>query len=671
MENQVEELTLSDILHIFKKRQLWFWMVFVLTIVATGVYLVFFATPIYEVSVKIKIPSKSSSPSLSSLSGAAALMLGGGMTSLGVSDEMELIKSRRTLQKVIKDLNLMDYFKSKIKDEEGKEKLTLNSVIDKLQEEVISVETVKDTSFVEIKVSLDDKEMAYKLSKKILEAYTEVSKELNKDQNTYMVEFIEKQLPQTEKELEKVEERLKKFKKEKSILPSKEAELLVDNLAEFDKKYYSAQLELTGLKIKFENLKSSISQFKELISKLDYVPNSPVISLLREKLVEYQIEYQGLLQKYSPDSIEVKEIEVKINEIEKKIKEEIDNIVKSSFNMDDPVLSNIYTQLVETQAALEISKANLESLVKLRAKFEEKLKELPDIEMEYINLERDYQLKQNAYILLKTKLEELKLSTAGFNFNAPIIVDEPFIPEKPSKPNKKLTLAIGGVLGIFIGILFVFVAEARDKKIRDWFDVEKTIGKKPIVLVEPDMNLSIFKAPGSRYSNLVEKIAMKIVSDSNPNVIGITSVGSFREKEIFSANFAGFFAKSGKKTLLLDFENSMYKIFDVNGGKTLVEVLKKNNDIQKVEENLYLIIKGRENVNDILISEDFEELMRRFKEEFNYVIINLPGSDSSSIPLLKKLCDELILVVKEKITDKEKFIESMEELKTRYIVLSE
>lgn len=40
--NQIDELTLSDILKIFKKRKLWFWAVFILTILATGVYLYFF-----------------------------------------------------------------------------------------------------------------------------------------------------------------------------------------------------------------------------------------------------------------------------------------------------------------------------------------------------------------------------------------------------------------------------------------------------------------------------------------------------------------------------------------------------------------------------------------------------------------------------------------------------
>ena len=175
MENQLDELTLSDILHIFRKRQFWFWGIFILTIFATLIYVVFFSTPIYEVSTKIKIPASKGNVSLpSSLSGAVALISGGSVSAPGLSDQIEIIKSRKTLKIVIDELNLLEYFKSKIKDEDDKEKLTINSVISKLQEDVITVETLKDTSFLEIKVSLDDKEMAYKISKALIDAYNDI-----------------------------------------------------------------------------------------------------------------------------------------------------------------------------------------------------------------------------------------------------------------------------------------------------------------------------------------------------------------------------------------------------------------------------------------------------------------------------------------------------------------
>ncbi|MBZ4650963.1 GumC family protein [Thermosipho sp. (in: thermotogales)] len=531
--NQIDELTLSDILKIFKKRKLWFWAVFILTILATGVYLYFFATPIYEISTKVKIPAKSSSTSLSSLSGAAALVLGGS-SAPGISDEIEIIKSRKTLTKVIEQLNLLDYFKNKVKDKEKRDSVTINSVISTLQEKVITVEPLKDTSFIEIKVSLDDKELAYKISKALIDAYTEVSSELNKDENTYMIEFIEKQLPVTEKELAEIEEKLKNFKQTKSVLPSKEAELLLDALSEIDKQYFATKIQYQETLAKLDELKKSVSDVKDLIEKLKYIPNSPIIASLREKLTEYQIEYNALLQKYSEDSVEVSEYKARIEEAQKRIQQEVKNIISSQLNTDDPILSSISSELVTTQSSIEILKASLNALLSLKTELENQIKKLPEIEQEYLSLQRDYQLKQSAYVLLKSKLEEAKLTTAGLNLNVPIIVDEPFIPEKPAKPNKKLTLAIGGVLGIFLGILAVFLSEASDKKIRDSFDIEKLIEKEPIVLTGSSDFTNL------KFLNDIKTIALNLLKEGTPKTIGVTSIGKVEEKDDVTLRLAEF-----------------------------------------------------------------------------------------------------------------------------------
>ena len=570
--NQIDELTLSDILKIFKKRKLWFWAVFILTILATGVYLYFFATPIYEVSTKVKIPARSgasSLSSLSSLSGAAALILGGS-SAPGISDEIEIIKSRKTLTKVIEQLNLLDYFKNKVKDKEKRDSVTINSVISTLQEEIITVEPLKDTSFIEIKVSLDDKELAYKISKALIDAYTEVSSELNKDENTYMIEFIEKQLPVTEKELAEIEEKLKNFKQTKSVLPSKEAELLLDALSEIDKQYFATKIQYQETLTKLDELKKSVSDVKDLIEKLKYIPNSPIITSLREKLTEYQIEYNALLQKYSEDSVEVAEYKARIEEAQKRIQQEVKNIISSQLNTDDPILSSISSELVTTQSSIEILKASLNALLSLKTELENQIKKLPEIEQEYLSLQRDYQLKQSAYVLLKSKLEEAKLTTAGLNLNVPVIVDEPFIPEKPAKPNKKLTLAIGGVLGIFLGILAVFLSEASDKKIRDSFDIEKLIEKEPLVLT------GISDFTNLKFLNDIKTIALNLIKDGKSKTIGVTSVGKVEEKDDITLRLAEFFSSTGN-TILIDFE-----------GKYVSRGLKgtDKNNIYNFKENL-------------------------------------------------------------------------------------
>ncbi|ACJ75332.1 chain length determinant protein [Thermosipho africanus TCF52B] len=655
--NQIDELTLSDILKIFKKRKLWFWAVFILTILATGVYLYFFATPIYEVSTKVKIPARSGASSLSSLSSlsGAALILGGSRAAPGISDQIEIIKSRKTLTKVIEQLNLLEYFRNKVKDEEAKKNITINYVISTLQEEIITVEPLKDTSFIEIKVSLDDKELAYKISKALIDAYTEVSSELNKDENTYMIEFIEKQLPVTEKELAEIEEKLKNFKQTKSVLPSKEAELLLDALSEIDKQYFATKIQYQETLTKLDELKKSVSDVKDLIEKLKYVPNSPIIASLREKLTEYQIEYNALLQKYSEDSVEVSEYKARIEEAQKRIQQEVKNIISSQLNTDDPILSSISSELVTTQSSIEILKASLNALLSLKTELENQIKKLPEIEQEYLSLQRDYQLKQSAYVLLKSKLEEAKLTTAGLNLNVPIIVDEPFIPEKPAKPNKKLTLAIGGVLGIFLGILAVFLSEASDKKIRDSFDIEKLIEKEPIVLTGSSDFTNL------KFLNDIKTIALNLLKEGTPKTIGVTSIGKVEEKDDVTLRLAEFFSSTGN-TILIDFE-----------GKYIARGLKgtDKNNIYNFKENLdvFSAAKTSETSEFLKLVNSFEKDFENIKQNYDYIIFNLPNYENPDVLAFVKYCEKFVLIAKKDVSEKESFLKAYAELKESVVVL--
>jgi len=649
--NQIDELTLSDILKIFKKRKFWFWSVFILTILATGVYLYFFATPIYEVSTKVKIPAKSNAPSLS---GAASLILGG-TSQPGLSDEIEIIKSRKTLTKVIEQLNLLEYFRNKAKNEEARKNITINSVISTLQEEIISVQPLKDTSFIEIKVSMDDKELAYKISKALIDSYTEVSKELNKDENTYMIEFIQKQLPITEKELSEIEEKITNFKKTKSVLPSKEAEILLDRFSEIDKQYLSAQIEYKQLKARLEELKNNVSYVKGLIEKLEYIPNSPIISTLRSKLTDYQIEYNALLQKYSEDSPEIAEYKARIDETQKKIQEEIKNILLSQLNTDDPILSSISSDLVSTQSSVEIYKSYLSALLSVREKLEKQIKNLPELEQEYLSLQRDYQLKQNAYILLKSKLEEAKLTTAGLNLNVPIIVDEPFIPEKPAKPNKKLTLAIGGVLGIFLGILAVFLSEASDKKIRDSFDIEKLIEKEPLVLT------GISDFTNLNFLNDIKTIALNLIKDGKSKTIGVTSIGKVEEKDDIALRLAEFFSSTGN-TILVDFEGKYVSRGLKGTDKSNVYNFKENLDV-------FSAAKASETSEFLKLVNNFEKDFENIKQNYDYIIFNLPNYENPDVLAFVKYCEKFILIAKKDVSEKESFLRAYTELKEAVVVL--
>lgn len=88
--------------------------------------------------------------------------------------------------------------------------------------------------------------------------------------------------------------------------------------------------------------------------------------------------------------------------------------------------------------------------------------------------ESDFSIYQELYNSMKVKLEQARMTRdiddkAGEQF---IVLDAPYIPEKPSSPNKTLVIAVGLFLGLVIGVILSGVAEVMDTTVRDEEDLE-------------------------------------------------------------------------------------------------------------------------------------------------------------------------------------------------------
>jgi succinoglycan biosynthesis transport protein ExoP len=91
---------------------------------------------------------------------------------------------------------------------------------------------------------------------------------------------------------------------------------------------------------------------------------------------------------------------------------------------------------------------------------------LPKLEQRFLELKRDVTVKENLYLLLLQNFEEAKIAEAAVSGTSTII-DEAVANNSPIKPNKKMLLAVGALLGLFLGTLLVFLIEAFDDSVKD------------------------------------------------------------------------------------------------------------------------------------------------------------------------------------------------------------
>ena len=196
----------------------------------------------------------------------------------------------------------------------------------------------------------------------------------------------------------------------------------------------------------------------ELLFKLP-LSNLPSGEFLEDQLVKYDEYKQTYTDKYP-----------KI----KSLKEQIIEIVER-------ILPNLESDLAMYQEQRD-------SLVKQKNAIIEELQKSYVATKQQESKQSDFSVYESLYNEMQNKLEQAKMTRDLGEKSAEqfIVLDAPYIPENPTSPNRKLITAAGFVIGTFLGIIFVALAEILDTTIRFKEDLEY---QKPVIAYITDGNV--------------------------------------------------------------------------------------------------------------------------------------------------------------------------------------
>ncbi|MDD3656689.1 MAG: Wzz/FepE/Etk N-terminal domain-containing protein [Atribacterota bacterium] len=197
--------------------------------------------------------------------------------------------------------------------------------------------------------------------------------------------------------------------------------------------------------------------------------------------IENKVKSDHVLQKV----IDNLQLDVTLRELASIIK--IDNINESGYvrlasestspeTARDIVLSTVnqFVGLNQTfyQTKIDLLKKEKQSLESQMTLEREKIEEAERLRLDIINSEglslTEKQIQINLLLNYSTQIREnynllanqyYTLENQILNSNNFEIINYPSVPQSPIKPNKKLNLAIAGVLGLFLGVFIAFFTE--------------------------------------------------------------------------------------------------------------------------------------------------------------------------------------------------------------------
>lgn len=288
-------------------------------------------------------------------------------------------------------------------------------------------------------------------------------------------EFLDQELQQMKRELEKKEERISQFKKTHvGGLPSQgEANMRVLDRVETDLVRTNEDLQRHSEKLAMLNqavqqYRVSGQQSPSLVTSRSMEPD-PLFKRLRE-LREQLVKLRAEFWDGYPEVVLVKE---EIRQVE----DELVNVygrdaIRSDKAPLDPYLQDLAKLQSEEKTEISLLQRRLGQLQASRQDLEKRLERSPIVEQELLVLERDYSnLKENYAKLLDKRLhtrveENIEKRQKGGKFR---IVEHAMLPLEPVVPNKAKVLVLGFLFGCVLGGGWRFC----ESDLRNNFEVQK------------------------------------------------------------------------------------------------------------------------------------------------------------------------------------------------------
>lgn len=401
----------------------------------------------YQSNTLVRIKSSNNS----AMSGMAAMAAGfgidvGGSSSASPENYIELMKSREVIQPIIDGLDM---------DEEKKEKMTTDGFI----KSNLEITNTKKTDLINITAYGKTPEEAQMISQSVADNFLTLMTKLNKEGNSSTINFLNDRMAIAKEEMETAENKLQAYQQEKGIYsPDDQAKALIDRLSAYDTNIAQLEAQEQANSAKLQDVTGQLEQQNSSLLEYNISDNDAIMNL-RTAIVNKQVELVGLEQRYTEEHPDVIQAKQELAELKRSLDREIQSAVNSKSATLTPVQGNLLMEKVQTETAKAVTSASLDALKSKQQEAEGNISTLSADSVEYMRLLRDKNITSEVYTNLVKAYENTRIQEAQESMDIQII-DAANLPREdmPAKPNKKLIVVIGFVLGVMISFGYTLYA---------------------------------------------------------------------------------------------------------------------------------------------------------------------------------------------------------------------
>lgn len=394
-------------------------------------------------------------------------------------------------------------------------------------------------------------------------------------------------------------------------------------------------------------------------------------------------------------------LKVRLSDTENRLKEYDDKI--DNISIAEPIQEKIVDLEFQLAALLQKYTEKHPTVIQLKEQvvdLKNQIKGFSEEALEYARLKRETEDNRKLYSMLKEKLEQARITEAE-EVSDVSVVNPAVMPPVAIGSQGKLSLVLGGIMGLILGSVLAFVTETLDTSIGTIEDVEN-ITKLSVLGVVPSIEagarakgnildrikrrffippkseeeekyirLAVHYKPTAPISESFRNIRTNLKISPSKKVILITSSSPQEGKTTILTNLGLATAQEGLRTLLVSSDMrrpALAKTFGIEPRPGLSEVLSGLDNLKDALRNITDIILGDmefdeavkpsglrniwvlpcgtipHNPAELLASSRFSSLLEQLRSEFDVVFFDsppvLPVTDAS---LIANLVDSIVV----------------------------
>lgn len=710
---QDQEITFQDVLEkIYRRRTT---VVIIFAVVATlAVLYTFLQRPTYQATTQVLI-QKSKSGTSSMLEGMGDLLQPFESDERRITNELDILQTNLLRANVAKELlnspvilvngkpdTIEIVLPSKEDIEMGIRPFAPSGEVAGRLLGAVAFSNDRNSDIINISAKSHSPQEAAYIANTYTRQYYDLNLSSSRNMASNVREFLENQMNDTKKDLDVAENNLQNYMQTQGIVSlDVEAKQLIEVMSTFQAQRDDVVIQMKSQQQVLRTYKDQLATIEPSLSSNVSDAVDPYIKLLQGQIAQLQVSRDvALAQNPVVANREVynqvvAQVDSQIADLQRKLKQKTAQFLtmqvtgsgspeSSQGGSTDYDPTGVYKELklriLQEELDLSATEAQKDELDKIVGRYDSDFSKIPKQSIDLAKLDRVEQSREKLFLMIQDNYQQAQIAEQS-QFGYVQIVDPAVPPDKPVSPKMPLNLTLGVLLGLALGIGWVFVLDYMDRSIKSPEDLEKrgftVLASIPVIAgsnpsgkegeqestvfkdgISVPMRLITFHKPSDPISEMYRTLRTAIQYSRIDKPLKSLLFASALPKEGKSttiANLAVTFARAGLKTLVLDADFRrpiLHRLFNCDRKPGLIEYLKNEVDLNTVVrktfvENLFLLPTGSlpPNPSEVLGSDAMAATMEVLKATFDFIILDSPPvvAVTDSV-ILSKLVDGVVFV---------------------------